>query len=548
MALRVRLGGVEQTASLGGASDGQKTDPSLRFLVLDGRSSFALNDQPNPVRISVDLPEAVSADATSLVLLAHLEASAVGCRPDQAGTNRWSVPGVELVLTGTDLREPLRAVTDENGAARYRLDPVGMGMRGVAFLRLASPGSEVLAPGRWKGKIELYTTPDVLLSLGRGAGRGSERIVRQGQTVQVAGLVRDRFGGVAGARIAIELDGRRVAMAHADEQGRFHAAVSFSVAAGSIHLRAHFFPDQPGLRVSWSPPLIVVVQPAAAAPTWYYWAGLALIVLLALVGFGGRFGLPERFVHMWGHARTWWARRGARLGGKLQDTGVALAPGRRAAVFRPSIVCLSGRVVDRRTRLGLDGAHLELRLIQGARSREREAGAVERLSGDDESGFNHGGTRGQERLAARYGLLVTDGCGRFQMRDAVPGRYELVVSQEGYLTASLEIRVPHRGEFDGMVLALDSIRDRVVDSYRQAIASCPALGTKPETMTPIEVLAAGGSVLQGRDADRLRGLTEMVQWVAFSGRIADVDQARRAETLAETFTSGVWKTRLLDQD
>jgi hypothetical protein len=249
--------------------------------------------------------------------------------------------------------------------------------------------------------------------------------------------VRANERGIAGAMVGLFTPrGDHVATLRADGAGRFDGTFAPKELgernARDIELEARFESDAPWIGGSRSER----VRLELAAPSGYsvYWLALTPAVIALLL---------------------WWlSRRRAALelpppAKERAEAGVALAQAKPRAVRLHHLACL---VLDARTGRPVADATLTIEL----------AGAAT------------GSIRGDARGAIRSDELAT-------------GSYQLLFEAPGYRALRVAVEAPHRGEWSGAHVRLESLRDVAVRAWSPLAVQ---LASKPDQANAITVREA----------------------------------------------------------
>jgi hypothetical protein len=303
--------------------------------------------------------------------------------------------------------------------------------------------------------------------------RGGESF-RRGDTVALAGAVRDADGPLALATIELRAVGRTVAVAQADGSGRFTANLATAgFAAGRVQILAVFRPAAAWHAETRSAPLQISLRLPEPPP-------LGLFALPALVT---ACALGSRRLARWLRAHGSWAS--ART---VPPPAEAPTSGRGG--LRPS-----ARRTARAMDFGVDGR------IVDARNGRPLASARLRLDG------------------ARQPVSPTGGF-RFE---AAGGIHSVVVEANGYLAERFEINLPHGGQLREVRVDVVPIRLFVVNEFRAAATPLCADPTLLDVRTPRELAPLGGPTLGE--------LAALVEATSYSGRDPAPEQAERASRL-----------------
>lgn len=257
------------------------------------------------------------------------------------------------------------------------------------------------------------------------------------QAVLASGEVRAKERGIAGAMVGLfTTRGDHVATLRADSEGRFNGSFDPKTLgernARIVELEARFESDAPWIGSSRSERVrLELGTPSGYRVSWLALTPAAIALLL------------------------WWlSRRRSALeleppAKERAEAGVALAHARPRAVRVHHLACL---VLDARTGRPVPAATLTIEL-PGAGS--------ERI---------HGDTRGAIRSD-----------------ELAPGSYRLLFEAPGYRALRVEVDAPHRGEWTGAHIRLESLRDVAVRAWSPLALQ---LASKPDQAQAITVREA----------------------------------------------------------
>lgn len=262
----------------------------------------------------------------------------------------------------------------------------------------------------------------------------------------------------------------RLATLQTDAEGRFDETLQITAAVASIGelaVRARFDSDAPWHAATRSAVVRVSMPPSLGPhPAWL--GVVALLCLLAL-----------------------WRLRAPPT--DITDTVSAPTKARSRSGFRPPAgqrlswggeLRIGGRVLDVERQGGI--AHATLRLIEGP------GAPIE---------------------------IEVDAQGDFTSPELAPGSYRISASAPEYCEEQAELRVPHRGQFTNMQVALERLRNRAFEQYRPlADALGPGVGAGA-LLTPREIVDS--RVRAGKGSTELDVLTGLVELAVYGPELPD---------------------------
>jgi 5-hydroxyisourate hydrolase-like protein (transthyretin family) len=381
-------------------------------------------------------------------------------------TSALELLDTRLALVELRFSEPSGGVIDlqqevVNARVRARSEAGGEGVRielsddkGVALgtavtdaegvVQLAIATKALREPG--PGKLIATALPDATragasaeLSIVRWLPSRTSLTLKQAgrNAVRASGEVRANERGLPGAMVGLFTPrGDHVATLSADPTGRFEGKLDPKTLgernARSIELEARFESDAPWIGSSRSGR----VQLGLAAPSGYsvYWLALTPAAIALLL---------------------WWlGRRRSALeleppAKERAEAGVALAQARPRAVRLHHLACI---VLDARTGRPVADATLTIEL----------AGAASRS-------------------------MRSDARGAIRSDELAPGSYQLVFEAAGYRALRVSVDAPHRGEWIGAHVRLESLRDVAVRAWSPLALQ---LASKPDQAHAITVREA----------------------------------------------------------
>lgn len=338
--------------------------------------------------------------------------------------------------------------TDDEGVVALTVQRDQLGLPGAGKLIARAQGDVAHSAALVELPIVRWLPSQISLAL------SSQRANR----VRASGTVRVGAQAIAGAPVGLfGPGGNHVATLRADDQGRYSGDLDRRAlgerAGRSLELEARFESDAPWIGSSRSP-MITLRLPAAPSYSFFWLALTPALIAAALWWLGRRRPALEPEIT---------ANEGA-------QAGVALAHIKPRAARPQGISCL---VLDARTGRALPGARLEITHADGSLT------------------LAHGDARGAIRIEAM-----------------APGSYQLQFGAPGYRALSARLEAPHRGEWIGAHVRLESLRDVAIRAWSplaQRVAGAP------EQAVAITVREAIQRAAPRQDAAHFRLASEALQ-------------------------------------
>jgi hypothetical protein len=337
------------------------------------------------------------------------------------------VKGVRIELSEDGGSSLGAALTDADGVVQIAIATKALREPGPGKLIATTQADATRAAASAELPIVRWLPSQTSLTLSQASRQG----------VRARGGVRANDRGIAGAMVGLFTPrGDHVATLRADHAGRFEGTFDPEQLgernARDIELEARFESDAPWIGGSRSER----VRLELAAPAGYsaYWLALTPAVIALLL---------------------WWlSRRRAALelpppAKERAEAGVALAQTKPRAVRLHHLACL---VLDARTGRPVKDATLTIEL----------AGAATSI------------VRGDARGAIRSDELAA-------------GSYQLLFEAPGYRALRVAVEAPHRGEWSGAHVRLESLRDVAVRAWSPLALQ---LASKPDQANAITVREA----------------------------------------------------------
>lgn len=317
------------------------------------------------------------------------------------------------------------AVTDAEGVAEITFETSALGEPGPSKLIAHTHADGARAPSSAELAIVRFVPSETSLALTQASRTG----------IRARGTVRAKDRGVAGAMIGLFTPrGDHVATLGADKAGQYDGTFEPKQlgdrGARAIELEARFESDAPWIGSSRS----ALARIELATPSMRYsWVGLALTpFLIALL--------------MWWMSRRRWTVEPEPPAKERAEAGVALAQPKPRTVRLHHLACV---VLDARSGRPVPGATVELA---------------------------HGSTPSE--------LVRSDARGAIRTEELAPGTYELLFEAPGYRALRITVDAPHRGEWSGAHVRLDSLRDVAVRAWSPL---AQRLAAKPDQANAITV-------------------------------------------------------------
>ena len=417
------------------------------------------------LQLRLDLPPEVEAsdEAAPLTIAAESEGNPVAVTVEVA-----TADGAAGVARGV-----ARVDTGPDGRAVVQIPRAKLGGPGEKRIVVRFPGDRVFNPAETEGHL-LVMTDTILRDLETPA-----RALRYEADLRVAGKLVDGEGRpVVGAVVALELKGARADEASTDGDGRFE----FEMPAAKLGVGPASMALQHVSRVAWRrgfdlPARVVFVLEPRPVPLAYPIGAFAVTAfgLLAFALWRLRpFGRPKPP----GKTPTETADGAA-------PAPPVLAPGLKVA--RPGLISSLRRAYDH----GVSG---------NVRDCVRQSGVP--------------------WATVLFGETVVS-CGpdgEFTVEELPAGDCLLTARAPGYVTFSLRITLPHRGELRGIHIDLVPVRELIFNRYQEVAAPLLPDVALWGKWTPREILA---HVRGKRPTGALGALTDLVEDAYFSVRAPD---------------------------
>jgi hypothetical protein len=317
------------------------------------------------------------------------------------------------------------ATTDEEGVAEITFETRALGDAGPSKLIAHTHADGARAASSAELAIVRFLPSETSLTLTQAERTG----------IRARGAVRAKGRGVAGALIGLFTPrGDHVATLRADETGQyddtFEPKQLGDRGARALELEARFESDAPWIGSSRS----ALARIELATPSSRYsWAGLALTpFLIALL--------------MWWMSRRRWTVEPEPPAKERAEAGVALAQPKPRMVRLHHLACV---VLDARSGRPVPGATLEL--AQGSEPSKH---------------------------------VRSDARGAIRIEQLTAGTYQLLFEAPGYRALRISVDAPHRGEWSGAHVRLESLRDAAVRAWSPL---AQRLAAKPDQANAITV-------------------------------------------------------------
>lgn len=426
---------------------------------------------------NVDLGKA---DVTlQLVGPRQLVVTAAAPRFELAAFSDEGSASLPIVIADEASREIVRGTTDVSGRWTFSVPIAAIGRPGVRTLRASFAGDA--------RRNDVSTTHRVLVRspsfLSLRADRSS---LSSGDSVTLDGQLLDHEGPIRGAAVGVFAGARHLGTATTDRTGDF--SLEFPIDdddRGTLLVAAHFAPDVPWREVGRSPdvPLRVI----ASQPAPLGWIAAIIVGTVLLLGAAQLARRPGE--------RTTSAPRA------IPPPRPGIALGRPASRARAAQTRIAGRVSDVDDPSGAP--------IENARVRV---------------------TRGDEIVVE----VATDEAGEFEIDELPAGRCTVSIEAHGYESQLANATVPHRGEWSGMRVRLESRRRRIERVFRAVVVPDVVSAERYATSTVREV---------ARDAANRRGvkiddLVEIAETAAYGAEPPSASSVAKARDAAERASTG----------
>lgn len=317
--------------------------------------------------------------------------------------------GLAMRLTDESGRELATGRTQQDGKLRLSVQTSNLGAPGAGLFRIESLRDERRAEAQTEARVVRTRAVSIELT---PEGRNFEA----GSPVPLRGRVMTRIGPRAKVPVGLFADGQHLETLVSDEQGRFAAQLWPAGREGSVSIVARTEGDAasayPAAEASVQ---LRIVKPKPLPLAWMLVPSALVVVVLAAV------------------ARA----RAKRLDGSISVDEVEPQLARRVLPRKPQ---------GRRDRFRVNGRVHDLRNDQGI------AFAKLSLSHEQPDGSC---------------VLASDELGRFASPVLPAGRVRIRVESPGFVSAEIELFVPHRGEWTSFGVRLESLRERALSPFRR---------------------------------------------------------------------------------
>jgi hypothetical protein len=411
------------------------------------------------------------------VQLDILEPSALQLDLDQAearitvrASSAQGGAGLVLALEDELGRKLASGTTGQDGSAVFLVSSSALGGAGLGELIARTPGDASRTAAR--------SSKAVLRSLSTQLQLAT-RYEPKRRSLELSVQLHTQRAPIAQRAVGIFDAGRHLTTLITDAQGKASRTLgvdAFALKDGEHALTARFASDLPGLGVSESRPVSVLIQPPAKPSS--LWLILPAIASMLF---------------------AWWSARRKRPNTESSESGVSRAPEVRLGVARgrgtPLLTC-SGRVEDAETNAPVE-ALLEL-----------------------------------ENSPTGLQTVHTASDGSFESHALAPGTYRVRVLAQGYATIAFELVVPHHGTGSDLRISLRSLRALALDTYANVLGrALPAPRVQASTVR--EALTAAVSC--GIGSAGVRELAHVTEQIAYARPIpfeSDLIELQRAAASA----------------
>ncbi len=318
--------------------------------------------------------------------------------------------GIAMRLLDETGREIASGVTDGQGKLALEVPTRGLGAPGAGLVRIESLRDARHAEAQTEARVVRRRA--VFVSLSETAGPHEA-----GSPLRVSGKVRTGGGPRAGVPVGLFAPTKHLETVVTNAQGQFEGELWIDAAPGPLAITARTEADATGAYAISEARVLLTIVPARPLPTpWVLGALGACCLVWVIVSQLRKEGAPGEGPPIEGDA-----------------PGASIRPARpqgRRDRFR-----LHGRALDARNDAPIIGARIAL-------IHERPEACC---------------------------ILATDGLGRFTSPVLLTGRARLSVEATGYVATETEVEIPHRGEWSGFAVRLDSLRARALLPYRRLV-------------------------------------------------------------------------------
>ncbi len=340
-----------------------------------------------------------------------------------------------------------RGVTDATGRVRFDLRSSDLGAPGAGRLKARSRPDALRSEAQTEVPIVRLRATSITLQAARG-------YAQPGEGIRLSGELRDSSGPIEGAAVGVFAGEEHLATVLTDSAGAFATEVHAPARANErLSVEARFVSDSPGRAPSQSAPVTIEIRNAPSAPWAWSFVPIAISILVL----------------------AWIARRTPARIEKAAPPPVPKAAGIEAAArraSRPDRADVTGSIVDQRDDEAI--GEVAIHVVQDGR-------AVVTLTADDD--------------------------GSFAIRGLAEGSFVLTFEARGYAPLACKVEVPHRGEWTGMTVRLQSLRALALEPFRGVALAILPSSRLWDVWTNRDVLAHA----KPRDAHALGALTERVE-------------------------------------
>ena len=375
-------------------------------------------------------------------------------------------------------------VRDEGGAslARGETDRDGVFRAAIASTALGAPGSARLLAETDADARRSAAQTEVPVLRWRGTQlRLQARVDTRREVIVLQGLLRDSKAVLADEAVGLFDGDVHLATVLTDARGGFRTELKLPLtsaqgAAPTARLQARFDSDASWVGSSRSDAVEISFAPESpASPVW-------LLVPLCLSG-----ALAWLLLRQPANERA--ARDAAPTG------GIGIHPGRGRTRGRAERREIDGVVHDADTERPVRGANLSLRTGDGS--------TVELPAGTD---------------------------GTFRSPELRDGTWTLTIAAEGYAPLTGTLTIPHRGEWAGVQVQLQSLRSAAVMAYKPAALRMLPSPELWQRSTPRETLQRAQQ--SGRATEPFVQLTQRVEHAAYARTPPSMEEVATIERVA----------------
>lgn len=394
---------------------------------------------------------------------------------------QWQALPLSLQLNKTTLAQE---TSTESGLRQLAVPTARLGKPGPLTLELHFAGDATRNAAAIRLETLLVTPTQLSLA-------AKERRIEAGASLTVTGTLRDGLGPISGASVDLDVMGQYLASTATDAQGHYQLRVATTdYPPGPLDLIAHFQPNVTWRSESTSSPLELRIAPHRPISVQLYLipASLTVFALLVVVVFRYRRQIQALV---------------SRRAGPRKGRGTAP-------------VSTAAQAEDAGVRFGKN-------TLRGWLNRRYDVKGVVR---DKVSGAALADA--EIWLSGTSPLSRSDSKGHFHVSGLEPGEHRVVVVRQGYISERFTVTLPHHGAYNNMGVDLLPVRVKLLQLYRDAVATQLPRNDLWLLLTPRE-LALRIGLFEGKSP--LAPLCELLEDTYWGHRPAEERDVPKAEAL-----------------